>query len=348
MRNQVCSAEEICEVIRIGSDFDRKELTVSRFFEKDPRDRVVCRLGNFDQSLLITGAPALVVKNVVPISEETIGEGGVTLFEAVRKCVRRSPFEPRYAEAGLDDDVLTFEYLTALFKALSINYVATAIVFGIDLAEASKLSELEFDKYTAAIFSIHYKINFTTRGVGDDGLSNEAKVNALIKRLFLETSAWYKGRLLFELRSLLFGVKEKDDCYFKITSVADDKIEELAELICEFRISPRYGSWMLSFNNGNSKKSYENILRRFWKPENKRSYLLYLDGRRETAKLCENLIKNSIRIQCTAEEFVIAFLTASEIAMRLYNVPESSKEKTRGWLSSKIYHCFENKAVCDQ
>ena len=348
MNNHVCSIRAVCEIIEIGAEFEREELTVARCFENDPRARIASRFGNFDANLLTMGVCTLVVKNIVPISKETIGEGGVTLFEATRRCVHRTPFESRYSEAGLDDNVLTFKYLTSLYKALTVNYVSAAIVFGIDLIEARKMSKLGLDKYTAAIFSMHYKINFTTRGVGDDGLSNEVKVNTIIKWLFLEASARHKGRLIFELRSLLFNAKEKNDCYLKIKSVADDSIEELAKLICEFRISPRYGSWMLSFNNGKSKKFYENILRRFWKPENKRSYLLYLDGRREAAKLCENLIKNSIRIQCTAEEFVIAFLTASEIAMRLYNVPESSKEKTRGWLSSQIYHCFENKVVCDQ
>lgn len=348
MNNKICNIKTVYESIEIGANFEREELTTSRYFENDPRARIVSRFVNFDANLLTTGVCTLALKNVVPISEETLGEGGVTLFEATRRCVHRTPFENRYSEAGLDDNVLTFKYLTALFKTLTINYVAAAIVFGIDLAEAKNLSKLELDKYTAAIFSIHYRINFTTRGVDGDGLPNEAKVNILIRKLGLETSMKGKGQLVCELRSMLFNAKDKSDNYFKIESVTDDKIEELAKLICEFRISPSYGSWMLSFNKRGSKKVYENILRRSWSPENKRSYLPYLNRRWEVAKLCENLLKNSIKIQCTTEEFIIAFLVASEIAMRLCNVSEDSKEKTRSWLSSKIYHCFENKVVCEQ
>lgn len=347
MRNQVCSAEEICEVIRIGSDFDREELTVLRCFEKDPRDRIVCRFGNFNQNLLITGAPALVVKNVVPISEETIGEGGVTLFEAVRKCVLRSPFSACYAEAGLDDNVLTYKYLMAFFKALNINYAATAIVFGIDLSEAKKLSELRFDKYTAAIFSIHYKINFTMRGADGDEYLHEVKINALIKKLALETFERCKEQLKRELKLALFNIKKNENYYLKIESVSADKIEELAKLICELKISPVYGSWLLSFDGGRSKDYYKNLLRRLWKSDNGKGYLMYWAARREVRQLCENLLRNSIKFKCTTDEFVVAFLTASEIAIHLCNVSENSITKTRGWLASEMYKCFINKEAGD-
>lgn len=343
MKEQNYSVKSIYEVISIGSRFEYEELNVKRCFEKDPRDRIVSRFGNFDQSLLVTGIPTIVIQNIVPISDETVGEGCVTLFEAARRCIRRSPFEARYAEAGLDDNVLTFRYLMALFKALNINYIAAAIVFGIALPEARNISKLELDKYTAAIFSMHYKINFTIRGAIEDECLHEAEVNDSIKILGLKKSEKCKEQLKRKLWKTLFNSKEKDDNRFKVIPVTDGEMKGLAELISAFGISPSYGAWLLLVNKKESKKYYENMLRRVWQPENKRAHLMYMNARRDVVKLCENLLKNSIKFQCTVEEFVIAFLAASEIVVRLCSVPENSIGKTKGWLASEMYKCFRKK-----
>lgn len=342
MKEQNYGVKSVFEVIDIGSDFEREELNIRRCFEKDPRDRIVSRFGNFDQGLLVTGIPTIAVQNVEPISDETVGEGGVTLFEAARKCVRRSPFEARYAEAGLDDNVLTFRYLTALFKALKINYIASAIVFGIALSDARNLSKLELDKYSAAIFSIHYKINFTIRGAVGDEFSREVEVNDLIKILGLEKAERCKEQIKQKLLKIYLNSKEKDNNNFRVMPVSDDKMKNLAELISASGISPAYGTWLLSANKMESKKYYENMLRRTWQPEYKRAHLMYWNARRDIVQLCENSLRNSIKFQCTVEEFVIAFLVASEIVVRLCNVPKNSIGKTKGWLASKMYKCFKN------
>ena len=347
MKEQNYGTKSILEVINIGSDFEQEELNVRRCFEKDPRDRIVSRFGNFDQRLLVTGIPTIAVQNVEPISDETVGEGGVTLFEAARKCVRRSPFEARYAEAGLDDNVLTFRYLTALFKALKINYIASAIVFGIALSDARNLSKLELDKYSAAIFSIHYKINFTIRGAVGDEFSREVEVNDLIRMLGFEKAERCKEQLKQKLLKVYLNSKEKDNNHLGVIPVSDDKMKKLAELISASGISPAYGTWLLSANKMEARKYYENMLRRTWQPESKCAHLMYWNRRRDIVRMCGDLLRNSIKFQCTIDEFVIAFLTASEIVVRLHNVPENSIGKTKGWLASKMYKCFKNDEIGD-
>lgn len=343
MNNNDCSIEKILKIIEIGANFDREQLTDPKYFSKDPRNRVISRYMDSKTVSLATGLCTLIVNNVVPISSKTEGEGGVTLFEAVRKCVHCSPFDACYVKVGLGENALTFKYLECLFKVLNINYIAAAVVFGIDLREAENLYRLGLDKYTHVIFSYHYKINFSIRGAKHCNVfTHEVKVNSLIKELILTSSEKNRSQLKTKLLFSLFDSGDIVNGNLTVSSVPGADLEKMSRLISAFKISPSYGVWLLRFNGDEPKEYYENMLRRSQVVDKSKGHLIYWNGRRNITKLCKNLLRTSIKFQCTTEEFIIAFLTASEIAVRLCNVSEDSIVKTRGWLASQMYKCFRD------
>lgn len=314
----------IPDVVKCGSEFERQVLTIDRYLREDPRYEIVQYYPVFDAMDLNFGFCSLIPAVIEPISEESKREKCVSFFEAMRKTTMKTPFNQKIDTVDVLVDNLTSFYVRELVKAIKINAVAAAVVFGLDMALTKSLSELNIDeRYLPVIFKLHYRIIFKfrnerklTRGSG--------KVDAIVLELINSTMKRKFKDVREKLCEKLLGVNKLDIACNFLLNVRCFNVEFLVEEMTKLNISPFCAKNLLSLY-GNSFGNYCKSLMRqkYSKIKRHKEYVIRNSKTRNNLKkYCQILILRTLIGRYNVEDVIIVFLTSAIMSLNICHVNE--------------------------